>query len=151
MIGYRISKEDLEKEINKQKKGWLTDAKKSWSDVKPVYMRLQGDSKCGYCERKLESEEFGKGEQAVDHFRPKNGLKAWDNASLPGVPVTTVPPDAKGYSALTYHPLNYVAACNPCNSILKRDFFPVAGAYHTDGDDPIALQAEELPYLNSSC
>ena len=40
-----------------------------------------------------------------------------------------MPSDSLGYFWLAYHPFNYCAACKPCNSALKSDKFPVAGAY----------------------
>ena len=49
-----------------------TSGSPSWSDVKSVYMRLQYN-KCAYCERPLGSNI----EQDVEHFRPKNAVKAW--------------------------------------------------------------------------
>ncbi len=71
MIGYRISRSDIEKLIERKAPGWLKRAqdrtnrfvakrkfeeKKSiWSEVKPIYMHLQGRSKCAFCERKLKS------------------------------------------------------------------------------------------------
>jgi hypothetical protein len=42
--------------------------------------------------------------------------------------------------------LNYCAACKPCNSVLKRDCFPIAGAYELNGGEP-ALLTSEKPYL----
>jgi hypothetical protein len=171
MIGYRISKAQLEALINAEapdrgsQPGWVKRAatrtedfrakgryeEKSsiWSEVKVVYMRLQGDCKCGYCERKLESVDFGKVEQDVEHFRPKGGVRAW---KLPkaltdnGVVVTTVPAEDRGYFLLPYHPFNYSAACKPCNSALKKDYFPIAGEYNLEGEDPTALVAEK-PFL----
>jgi hypothetical protein len=37
-------------------------------------------------------------------------------------------------------------ACKPCNSALKSNYFPVAGNYLLDGEDPQSL-ANERPYL----
>ena len=71
MIRYPVSEAALRLDIEKTKPGWLSPAAKRsnklrklgryrekssiWSDVKPVYIRLQGESKCAYCERKMES------------------------------------------------------------------------------------------------
>lgn len=93
MIGYAITQDALEKRVEAEAPGWLKKAaertaqfkkdgcysekKGIWSAVKPVYMRLQGESKCAYCERKLESEYYGKGEQDVEHFRPKKNVRPW--------------------------------------------------------------------------
>jgi hypothetical protein len=165
MIGYAITEGALEKLVETEAPGWLKKAaertvqfkkdgyysekKGIWSAVKPVYMRLQGESKCAYCERKLESENFGKGEQDVEHFRPKKNVRPWKlPKSLEKLGVTLRPPDpaAGGYHLLAYHLLNYCAACKPCNSALKSDCFPIAGKYQTKGTDPAKL-ATEKPLL----
>jgi hypothetical protein len=171
VIGYRISKVKLEALIDAEAPGrgnkpsWLERAaartaefrangryeeKNSiWSEVKVVYMRLQGNCKCAYCERKLEGTDLGKIEQDVEHFRPKGSVKAWKAPKAltdQGIAFTAAPPPGKGYYLLPYHPFNYSAACKPCNSSLKKDFFPIAGAYDLQGDDPVKLQKEK-PYL----
>jgi hypothetical protein len=165
MIAYRISIADLNMLIDKENVTWRTRASTRtqdfvaagcydepssiWSEIKIVYMRLQGDSKCVFCERKLESEAHGLGEQDVEHFRPKKGLKAWRvPAALTkaGVTLTAVPTNHGGYYALAYHPFNYAASCKPCNSALKGDRFPIAGQRNTSGSDPGQL-ATELPLL----
>jgi hypothetical protein len=165
MIGYRISKADLEKLIEDESDGWLDEAKtrtaafkaqgyfeeKSsiWSKVKVVYMRLQGDCKCAFCERQLEWEEYGKGEQDVEHFRPKKNVKAWKAPKVvtdAGIKFAAAPSGGKGYYLLPYHPFNYTAACKPCNSALKSDYFPIAGKYNLKGVDPAKLKSEK-PYL----
>ena len=164
MIGYKISKDDLEDLIEAHKPGWLDRAKTRtakfralgkyeesspiWSEIKAVYMTLQGESKCAFCERKLESVEAGLIEQDVEHFRPKKSVKAWTappEILVEGI-TPTDPPVAGGYYLLPYHPFNYAASCKPCNSTLKSNYFPVAGAYNLAGDDPAALQGE-TPYL----
>ncbi|HEY6333248.1 MAG TPA: hypothetical protein VI756_28245, partial [Blastocatellia bacterium] len=48
-----------------------------WSEVKDVYLEPQGASKCAYCERKLESAEYGKAELDIEHFRPKKRVRPW--------------------------------------------------------------------------
>lgn len=165
MIGYRITRRQLEALIEKTSRGWLDQAKKrtdqfreqgfyaesssTWSKVKPVYMLLQGNCKCAFCEQKLESVDFGKVAQDVEHFRPKGNIREW---KLPkalqaeGVSVTGVPDAGSGYYLLPYHPFNYSAACKPCNSVLKKDYFPIAGKYNLKGDDPANL-LNEKPYL----
>lgn len=165
MIGYRVSRADLEALIKAEAPHWLEKAAERtagfrakgryeerssiWSEVKVVYMRLQGDCKCGYCERKLESVDLGTVEQDVEHFRPKGNVKAWrvpGSLANHGIAFTAAPLAGKGYYLLPYHPFNYSAACKPCNSALKRDFFPIAGDYDLEGDDPVALKAER-PFL----
>ena len=166
MIAYRITKAQLETLIEAESPGWLRKAatrtagfreknyyeesSSIWSEVKAVYMLLQGECKCAYCERKLESVEFGKVEQDVEHFRPKGNIREWN---LPkalkdqGIRVTPVPHEGRGYFLLPYHPLNYSAACKPCNSLLKKDYFPIAGEYDLTGDDPAQLLFKEKPLL----
>lgn len=166
MIRYSVTKAKLEEDIEKQCPGWLQETaertkvfrskgrydeekKPLWSKVKIVYMRLQGECKCAYCERKLESTDFGKIEQDVEHFRPKGGVRAWKVPTAlqkAGIKVTDVPDEDRGYYLLPYHPFNYSAACKPCNSALKKDFFPIAGKYRLTGDDPAKLTSEK-PYL----
>jgi len=165
MIGYPITRSDLEALIEAEKPGWLERAttrtealisagkynEKSsiWSEIKRVYMSLQGDSKCAFCERKLESVELGAGEQDVEHFRPKGKVKAWKvPKALEDQGVTAVSPqkDAPGYYALAYHPFNYTAACKPCNSALKSNLFPVARFYDFEGTEP-ANMLNERPLL----
>jgi hypothetical protein len=165
MIGYRISLAQLRAAINAEDPHWLADAQvrtarlqargsyaektSNWSKVKPVYMRLQGESKCAFCERKLESTAYGRGEQDVEHFRPKRKTSRWPvPRSLQSLGVTCTDPGQKrpGYHLLAYSLFNYCASCKPCNSALKRNYFPIAGVYDHGGADPIALLAE-LPYL----
>jgi hypothetical protein len=165
MIGYPVTLSDLERKIEDESTGWLRRArartedfrstgkyeeKRSiWSEVKPVYMRLQGDCKCAYCERKLEPLDFGKGEQDVEHFRPKGSIKRWrvpKSLSQTGIAFAPTPGRGKGYYLLPYHPFNYAAACIPCNRALKRDYFPIAGTYDLGNDDPVAMAAER-PFL----
>jgi hypothetical protein len=164
MIAYPITAIALEAAIEAHAKGWLAKAKKRtagfrkkkaysekssiWSQIKEVYMQLQGGSKCAYCERKLADPTYGKGEQDVEHFRPKKNVRAWKlPAALAGKGVKlTAPPGKGGYYLLPYHPFNYTASCKPCNSALKGDQFPIAGKYTYSGSDPAKLKKEK-PYL----
>ena len=66
MIGYPVKRRDLEDLIAQQSATWLGRAETKteefrnqgfyqesssiWSEVKVVYMRLQGNCKCAYCE-----------------------------------------------------------------------------------------------------
>lgn len=162
MIGYRVSRAQLADQIEAHKPGWLTraaarteaaraagkfsEASSIWSEVKPVYMRLQGGAKCVYCERKLESEDLGTIEQDVEHFRPKGSVRAWKPPAAlkaAGVAVSTPPKPAPGYHLLAYDIFNYSAACKPCNSVLKSDCFPIAGAYQFAGEAPETLLPEK--------
>lgn len=165
MIRYPVTKEQLEQMIEGEKPGWLANAAKRtegfrqkgyyeegspiWSQIKAVYMRLQGNGKCAYCERQMESVELGKVEQDVEHFRPKGNVKAWKappELLVKGITFSNPPADHKGYYLLPYHPFNYASACKPCNSTLKSDYFPIAGSYNLNADDPTTLHGEK-PYL----
>ena len=165
MIQYAQSRNDLEALIEAESPGWLAraslrtekfrwkqryeEASTIWSQIKPVYMRLQGHAKCAYCERKLESVDYGKVEQDVEHFRPKGNVRCWrapTHLVEQGIACTPVPPAGQGYYLLSYHLFNYASACKPCNSTLKKDYFPIAGAYSLHGEDPSQLVAER-PYL----
>jgi hypothetical protein len=165
MIDYPISKPDLEMLIEHEVPGWLQKARERtekfrtagryqesssiWSDVKPVYMKLQGESKCAYCERKLESSDYGKIEQDVEHFRPKKMVREWQmpkRLKELGIAAMKAPNDDRGYFLLPYHPFNYSAACKPCNSALKKNYFPIAGDYELTNEDPVDL-LKEKPFL----
>lgn len=161
MIGYKVSLAALKKKLGKKwldkaqtrtdafrQLGYYEETSTIWSEVKGEYMTLQHE-KCAFCERKLESIDYGKGEQDVEHFRPKSSVKAWKapkELTQAGIAFTAVPPGRTGYYLLPYHPLNYSAACKPCNSVLKKDYFPIAGQYDFKGDDPTTMAAEQ-PYL----
>lgn len=166
MIAYRISLPELEALVDKHAPKWraqakaktekikatgkYTEAKGTWSAIKPVYMRLQGESKCAFCERKMESVELGLIEQDVEHFRPKKRVLPWpvtDDLQQKGVVVSQRAKASPGYHLLAYHLFNYTASCKPCNSTLKGDRFPVAGKRNCKGNDPTKLATTEKPYL----
>lgn len=164
MIRYSITRQNLETQIESECPKWLAKATQRtekfkvlgyyeedspiWSDVKIVFMRLQGGCKCAYCERKFESEKYGKIELDVEHFRPKSNVRAWDvpDALKQAGVFATTPPSDNGYYLLPYHPFNYSVACKPCNTILKSDMFPIAGIYRLTGDNPVDLK-DEKPLL----
>ena len=123
MIRYPVTKQQLEQLIEAEKPGWLASAvlrtngfrqkgfyeenSSIWSQIKAVYMRLQGNGKCAYCEREMESVELGKVEQDVEHFRPKGNIKAWPAPQEllgQGIAFTNPPAEHKGYYLLPYHP-----------------------------------------------
>lgn len=162
MIGYRVSLAQLQTLIDAEAPGWRTRADERteqfkkigkytevstiWSEIKVVYMRLQGEAKCVYCERKLEGEERGKAEHDVEHFRPKSSVRNWKlpaALSKQGIVLTQPNKSAPGYHILPYHLFNYSAACKPCNSAIKSDCFPISGTYQFGGDDPSALMGEQ--------
>jgi hypothetical protein len=123
------------------------DFRDLWGEIKDVYIRLQ-HSKCAFCEKPLE----GRIEQDVEHFRPKTEVKPWtvpDDlvAEFTKVGVGVVQPadglSEPGYRFLAYHPLNYAMACKPCNSVLKRNYFPVAKPRQTEASRPPSFAAEQ--------
>jgi len=117
-----------------------------WADVKIVYMRLQ-HYKCIFCERGLAREE-GKIEQDVEHYRPKNAVKAWRSPKgHPAIPHQAGGAAETGYYWLAYEPGNYAAACKPCNTTHKGSYFPIAGSRGAAADDIDTLDQNELPYL----
>jgi len=92
MIGYRISLNELKAKIESNTPGWSKRAEERteefrtqghyqekssiWSEIKPVYMDIQGGCKCAFCERKLESKDYGRPELDIEHFRPKKNVKS---------------------------------------------------------------------------
>lgn len=52
--------------------GKYTEDDPHWSAIKSAFMKLQ-HFKCAYCERRLESQEIGRIEHDLEHFRPKKG------------------------------------------------------------------------------
>jgi hypothetical protein len=96
-----------------------------WSSVKHVFMLIQNE-KCGYCERKVAARgDGGAKEHDLEHFRPKNPVKAWPAPKSIDFPTGAA--DASGYYWLAFHLLNYCTACTKCNSGFKSNYFPVAG------------------------
>src|SRR5262249_46576932 len=113
-----------------------------WSDIKDVYIRLQG-SKCIYCETMIE----GNIANDVEHYRPKAKVSPWKvPAWLGKAGLTTTKPATpqgdRGYSRLADEPLNYGASCKFCNSVLKKNLFPICGARQTFGKDPRRMKSE---------
>jgi uncharacterized protein (TIGR02646 family) len=100
-------------------------------------MRLQ-HNKCAYCERELETAH----ELDIEHFRPKNRVQPWPEAPIPH---SNGRPD--GYYWLAYEITNYFVACKPCNSGLKRDYFPIAGKAGKEHQRIDSLDAVEKPLL----
>lgn len=130
--------------------GRYEDGAPSWSDIKPIYMRLQAH-KCIFCERPLGGEVAGKIEQDVEHFRPKNQVKPWPKKKRKKdpdpYPFPTGPTGA-GYYWLAYDLQNYAAACKPCNSTRKSNAFPIAAAARGAGAVDVAtLNESEHPLL----
>ncbi len=116
-----------------------------WSEVKPVFMRLQ-HNKCAYCERALAAGDHGGAiEHDLEHFRPKSSVEDWPG----GVEFSfaTGAASLSGYFWLAYNLENYAAACKKCNSPLKKNFFPVPGTRGGVLDDPPTLNSNEKQFL----
>lgn len=122
------------------------DFRTIWSEIKDIYINLQ-HSKCAFCEKPLE----GRIEQDVEHFRPKTEVEHWTvpadllpELSKAGVAIGQAKDGSSepGYRFLAYLPFNYAAACKPCNSVLKGNFFPVVGPRMTDAKEPPAPSSE---------
>lgn len=165
MIRYDITVDDLHALVEQCVPGWLARAEARtatfmerrryaeqhpiWNEVKSVFMKVQGDGKCGFCERKFESGDLGRHELDIEHFRPKSRIAEWryPRFLMDAGYSQTPPPDTEtGYYLLSYHLLNYAVACKPCNSGLKKSYFPISGRHDTDGEDPRKMGAEK-PWL----
>ena len=112
-------------------------------------MEVQGRGKCCFCERKFESGDLGRYELDIEHFRPKGKITAWDAPQSlldEGIRFTDPPDASHGYYLLPYHLLNLTVACKPCNSGLKKSYFPIGGTYDLHGDDPRQMHTEQ-PWL----
>lgn len=145
MIRYSITAEKLEAAVDALVPTWRKRAAKRtarfikagryqeasaiWSEVKPAFMVAQMN-KCVFCERQFETELYGKIEFDLEHFRPKSSVTAWP---VPGrhahtYPFATGGDSVNGYYWLAYELSNYAASCKSCNSNLKLNYFPIAGA-----------------------
>ena len=172
MIRYPITQAELEAAIETEKPGWLAAAKaktevsraardfnepsgkNSWSQIKGAFMKLQSN-KCAYCERKLGSAEFSKGEHDIEHYRPKNAVAAWPSEKVKArmkqkgkasYAFPTGEASEQGYYLLAYNPTNYATACTACNSSLKSSFFPIAAGRSIDAEEPTKLKREK-PFI----
>lgn len=165
MIRHAIAPPSLADRIDKLSPKWRTRAARRivkfrtakcyrektsiWSEVKPVYMLVQGENKCIYCERKFGSAQTSTVEHDLEHFRPKSHVDDWPlPAGLVGMGIVVTKPKTgnTGYYLLPYNLENYSSSCKTCNTRYKLDRFPVSGTYRMQGDDPRALLAE-IPLL----
>ncbi|HEX2093377.1 MAG TPA: hypothetical protein VHG28_13310 [Longimicrobiaceae bacterium] len=163
MIRYPVTRDRLEEMIKAEAPTWLrragtrtkkfreagryTEEKGIWSEVKPIYVRLQ-HNKCAFCERRLSGPEIGLLEYDLEHFRPKSEVKAWPTDEIRErrkirYDFPTGGAREQGYHLLAYHPWNYLAACKPCNTALKSSFFPILGERIEEADDPWQLSTEK--------
>ena len=163
MIRYPITSAELETAIEQEKRGWLakaknktagfraarkfneSDGKNFWGEIKPVFMQLQYN-KCAFCDRLLSA---GRIEHDVEHFRPKNAVKAWPAKSKelpPDYRFSTGKASDNGYYLLAYNIFNYATSCKMCNTTLKGNYFPVASQRVIDSEDFEKLKLEQ-PHL----
>jgi hypothetical protein len=89
--------------------------KKIYYNAKPVKTALMKvhKNKCCYCERRSGSS----GAFAVEHYRPKSGVKQSR---------TQKEDDCPGYYWLAYTWDNLLLSCHECNSDWKRTLFPLS-------------------------
>ena len=107
-------------------------------------MEVQGKAKCCFCERKFEG-GFSQYELDLEHFRPKRTVKKWPcppDLTAQDFSPAAPPVGNNGYYLLSYHLQNYAASCKPCNSGLKKSYFPISGQYDLDASDPEKMKAE---------
>ncbi len=129
--------------------GAFVESSSIWGDIKAVFMRLQ-NFKCVFCERPLAGLVAGSAEHDVEHFRPKSSIKAWPLAKDKvrfNYAFSTGGASAGGYYWLAYDVLNYAAACKPCNTARKSNFFPIRGARGEPHQKIEALNKLEKPLL----
>jgi hypothetical protein len=166
VIRYAVEEQVLLERINQLDGKWLdkaavrtqayidaheyTGGTNFWADIKKVYIELQHE-KCAYCETKLQGAMLASKVHEVEHYRPKQSIKAWPNRTIEhwrefthDWPVGEG--EDRGYYKLAYHPLNYAIACTRCNSTLKANYFPIRGRRDIHGEHPRSL-ADELPLL----
>jgi hypothetical protein len=158
VIRYALSEKELRARIETEKQGWRARANAQtennaatgnpvfpslWSEIKQVYIDLQ-HSKCAFCEKPLE----GRIEQDVEHFRPKGKVTAWSPSQAlrdEGL-VLRQPADGSdelGYRHLAYHPLNYAMSCKTCNSVFKRNLFPIINGRRIGAKKPPSVSIEK--------
>ncbi len=167
MIRYRITSSELHDAISELNSSWFERADERtdfyaarhhyekppssiWSDIKRVYMELQG-YKCGFCERRLERSQFGDAEHDVEHFRPKAMVERWPPTARPERLIGLEDLDLGqtstdlGYFLLPHHHENYLISCKTCNSSYKSNGFPVEGQRDLTMSSP--RHTTERPYL----
>ena len=169
MIRYQASRKRIAEMITAINEGWFDRGREMtgrhekagrfikhsqfWGDIKPAFMEIQ-HCKCAYCERVLEGAEYGRIEHDLEHFRPKNGVKTWPppmkraayrSAKLISALGAAFP---VGYYWLAYDFRNYLTSCKTCNTILKANYFPIAGARASVNAGFPSLREERsyLPY-----
>lgn len=118
-----------------------------WGVHKPHFLYAQYIGKCAFCETRTSSGYPGD----VEHFRPK----AYCQALGPAVSFNDVGGQAPGrknlgskapgYWWLAYDWSNYLYSCNRCNSIWKKNQFPILGQRAQAGGN---LATEQVLLIN---
>ena len=92
--------------------------------IKRTLMKAQHE-KCCYCESKILPTGYG----AVEHFRPKGGVRQDSNSRE----------EKPGYYWLAYTWSNLVVSCSRCNTSHKKTLFPLLNPDHRarNHNDPI--------------
>ena len=149
----RRAKERAAKAASKRR---VDDGDGIWSDIKHVFMELQG-WKCMYCEKPMPRPDehggaSGKVEYDVEHFRPKNRVQPWPTERVArsrriDYAARLRHGAANGYVHLAFDPWNYGVSCKVCNSELKGDRFPILGKPAARTRRRRALDAKEVPCL----
>lgn len=162
MVRYPVGRQELIDLINTERPTWIgraqtrtaayalardyTGGSEFWGEIKDVYIQLQHE-KCAYCETKLQGAQYASKVHEVEHYRPKQSVKAWPNPSLTYLANfqaawATGAESQVGYYQLPYHPFNYAIACTRCNSTLKSNYFPIRGPRDVAGSDPTQMHGE---------
>jgi hypothetical protein len=122
--------------------GKLVEKSAIWSDIKAIYTTIQR-FKCAYCELEL----GGSATQHLEHYRPKAKVTKWPRKTTPEIDFPVGSGRLQGYYWLAYDPLNYAVACAHCNSSLKGNAFPIAGAPAPGVEKVRKLNSSERPLL----
>ena len=162
MVRYPVGRQELIDLINTKRPTWIgraqtrtaayalardyTGGSEFWGEIKDVYIQLQHE-KCAYCETKLQGAQYASKVHEVEHYRPKQSVKAWPNLNLTYLANfqaawATGAESQVGYYQLPYHPFNYAIACTRCNSTLKSNYFPIRGPRDVAGSDPTQMYGE---------
>jgi hypothetical protein len=122
-----------------------TDFPNHWGKHKHVFILPQHDGKCAYCEVSVIAGMPGD----VEHFRPKSFCqplsKATSNDDYAGKPPRRrAGSKSEGYWWLAYDWSNYLLACNRCNSLWKKNQFPITGVMasgrlHLKAEGPLLI------------
>lgn len=117
-----------------------------WGEHKHHFLIAQYYGKCAFCESRTSSSYPGD----VEHFRPKAycqdlGVASSLNDVGGEAPGRKTGVKSGGYWWLAYEWSNYLYCCNRCNSIWKKNQFPIVGRKARHGG---ALRVERPLLIN---